>query len=302
MNFRKPLLAAAAIAAIAAPAAIAHRMWMLPSSTTVSGTDNWVTVDAAVSNDLFFFDHQPLRMVPVVTQPDGTEGQVENHNVGKFRATFDLHLTQQGTYKVAVVNEGVFGSYMLNGERKMLPRGTTTANLATAIPAGATDVQTAENVSRNEIFITQGAPTNTVFKTSGKGIELVPITHPNDLVTNEPGNFQFLKNGKPGADLTVTVIPGGIRYRDDLHEQVLKTDATGKVSIKWGQPGMYWVMVNEGGERPEGPGAGGQGGPRPQGAPGAAPAAPGGPQAGPRPMGPMRARVSYITTLEVLAP
>ncbi|WP_413740618.1 DUF4198 domain-containing protein [Sphingomonas sp. Sphisp66] len=308
MNFRKPLLAAAAVIAIAAPAAIAHRQWMLPSSTTVSGTDNWVTVDAAVSNDLFFFDHQPLRAVPVVTQPDGTEGKVENHNVGKFRATFDLHLTQQGTYKVAVVNEGVFGSYVLNGERKMLPRGTNTANLAAAIPAGATDVQTAENVSRNEIFITQGAPTNTVFKTSGKGIELVPVTHPNDLVTNEPGNFQFLKNGKPGAGLTVTVIPGGIRYRDALHEQILKTDAEGKVSIKWGQPGMYWVMVNEGGERGEGPGGGGQGGPRPQGAPGGQGAAPaGGPQAGPggpggRPMGPVRARVSYVTTLEVLAP
>lgn len=294
MNFRKPLLAAAAIAAIAAPAALAHRQWMLPSSTTVSGTDNWVTVDAAVSNDLFFFDHQPLRAVPVVTQPDGTAGQVENHNVGKFRATFDLHLTQQGTYKVAVVNEGVFGSYMLNGERKMLPRGTTTASLAAAIPAGATDVQTAEVMSRNEIFITQGAPTNTVFKTSGKGIELVPITHPNDLVTSEPANFQFLKNGQPGAGLTVTVVPGGIRYRDALHEQVLKTDAQGKVTIKWGQPGMYWVMVNEGGERPEGP--------RPQGAApaaGQAPA-PGGPGGGMA--GPPRARVSYVTTLEVLAP
>lgn len=299
MDFRKPLLAAAAIAAIAAPAAIAHRMWMLPSSTTVSGTDNWVTVDAAVSNDLFFFDHQPLRAVPLVTQPDGSEGKVENHNVGKFRATFDLHLTQQGTYKVAVVNEGVFGSYMLNGERKMLPRGTTTATLAAAIPAGATDVQTAENLSRNEIFITQGAPTSTVFKTSGRGIELVPITHPNDLVTNEPANFQFLKNGKPGAGLTVTIIPGGIRYRDNLKEQVLKTDAEGKVSIKWGDPGMYWVMANEGGERPEGPGAGA---PRPAGAaPAGQQAAPGGP-GGDRPAGPPRARVSYVTTLEVLAP
>jgi uncharacterized GH25 family protein len=301
MNFRTPFLAAAACLAIAAPAALAHRMWMLPSSTTVSGTDNWVTVDAAVSNDLFFFDHQPLRAVPLVTQPDGSEGKVENHNVGRFRATFDLHLTQQGTYKVAVVNEGVFGSYMLNGERKMLPRGTTQANLATAIPAGATEVQTAENVSRNEIFITQGAPTNTVFKTTGKGIELVPITHPNDLVTNEAANFQFLKNGQPGAGLTVTVIPGGIRYRDALKEQVLKTDGQGKVSIKWGEPGMYWVMVNEGGERGEGPGAGG---PRPQAAPGAAPATPGSPQAGQamRAMGPVRARMSYVTTLEVLAP
>jgi uncharacterized GH25 family protein len=307
MNLRKPLIGLAAVAALATPAAIAHRQWMLPSSTSVSGTDNWVTVDAAVSNDLFFFDHQPMRAVPVVTQPDGTAGQVENHAVGKFRATFDLHLTQQGTYKVAVVNEGMFGSYMLNGERKMLPRGTTQATLAAAIPAGATDVQTFSNVSRNEIFITQGAPSEKVFATTGKGIELVPVTHPNDLVTTEPANFKFLKDGKPGAGLTVTVIPGGIRYRDALHEQVLKTDATGKVSIKWGQPGMYWVMVNEGGERPEGPpqGAAPQNGtPKgPQagaGAPGAGgPGAggPGGPGGAPR--GP---RMSYVTTLEVLAP
>lgn len=292
MKFRKPLLAAATVLAIAAPAALAHRMWMLPSSTTVSGTDNWVTVDAAVSNDLFFFDHQPLRAVPAVTQPDGSEGKVENHNVGRFRATFDLHLTQQGTYKVAVVNQGVMGSYVLNGERKMLPRGTTAATLSSAIPAGATDVQTAENISRNEIFITQGAPSSTVFKTMGTGIELVPVTHPNDLVTGEAASFRFLKDGKPGAGLTVTVIPGGIRYRDNLKEQVLRTDAQGKVTINWGAPGMYWVMVNEGGEQPEGPGAGGPGagGPGMQGGEGA------------RPAGPPRRRVSYVTTLEVLAP
>jgi uncharacterized GH25 family protein len=292
---RKTLLAAVALAGVAVPAAVAHRMWMVASSTTVSGTDNWVTVDAAVSNDLFYFDHQPLRTTPAVTQPDGSAGSVENYALGRFRATFDLHLTQQGTYKVAAVNEGVFGSYLLNGERKMLPRGTTAATLAQAIPAGATDVQTSTNLARNEIFITQGAPTRTVFTTTGKGIELAPVTHPNDLVTGEPATFGFLRDGKPGAGLTVTVIPGGGRYREGLKEQRLTTDAAGKVTIHWGEPGMYWVMVNEGGERPEaGP---------PRGGPAAAGAAgtPAGP-AGPAPAGPMRARVSYVTTLEVLAP
>ncbi len=282
MNLRKPLLAAVAIAALAAPAAIAHRAWMLPSSTVVSGDDNWITVDAAASNDLFFFDHRPLSAPPSVTQPDGTEGKVEHHNVGQFRATFDVHLTQQGTYKIAIVNQGLFGSYKLNGETKPIPRGTTAATLASALPAGATDVQTVENASRNEIFVTQGAPTTTVFKTSGKGIELVPVTHPNDLVTGEPATFKFLKDGQPGAGLTVTVIPGGIRYRDNLKEQILKTDGEGKVTVNWGDPGMYWMFVNEGGERPEGAGQGGPG--------------------QPRPAGPPRRRVSYTTTLEVLAP
>lgn len=279
MNLRKPLIAIAAMAVVAAPAAYAHRAWLLPSSTTVSGTDNWVTVDAAASNEVFFFDHRPLAAAPTVFQPDGTEGKIENHAIGKFRATFDLHLTQQGTYRVSLLNEGVFGSYKLNGETKQLPRGTTTATLAAAIPAGATDVQTAELISRNETFITQGAPTNTVFKPSGRGIELAPVTHPNDLVVGEAATFQFLVDGKPGANLKVTAIPGGIRYRDALKEMVLKTDAQGKVTINWPDPGMYWLnVVPESGPAMEGPAA------------------------GPRASGPPQRRLAYITTLEVLAP
>jgi uncharacterized GH25 family protein len=286
-----PLIAIGAVAALAAPAAFAHRMWMIASSTTVSGADNWVTVDAAVSNDLFFFDHQPIRVVPTVLQPDGTEGAVENHAVGKFRATFDVHLTQQGTYRIGVVNQGVFGSYKLNGENKMIPRGTTADKLASVIPAGATDVQTTESLSRNEIYVTQGAPTTTVFKPSGKGIELVPVTHPNDLVAGEAATFQFLLDGKPAPDLFVTVIPGGIRYRDALKQQDLKTGTDGKVSINWPDPGLYWVNVTPTRPREEGPGGSGAG------APGA-----GGPQGAGRPAGPPQRRVSYVTTVEVLAP
>lgn len=289
MNLRMPLIAIGAVAAVAAPAALAHRMWMIASSTTVSGADNWVTVDAAVSNDLFFFDHQPIRVVPTVLQPDGTEGAVENHAVGKFRATFDVHLTQQGTYRIGVVNQGVFGSYKLNGENKMIPRGTTVDKLASVIPAGATDVQITESLSRNEIYVTQGAPTTTVFKPSGKGIELVPVTHPNDLVAGEAATFQFLLDGKPAPDLFVTVIPGGIRYRDALKQQDLKTGADGKVSINWPDPGLYWVNVTPTRPREEGPGG--------AGAPGA-----GGPQGAGRPAGPPQRRVSYVTTVEVLAP
>ena len=286
-KFRTPILAAAALIALATPAAVqAHRMWMLPSATVVSGDDVWVTIDAAISNDLFYFDHHPLRGDPKVFAPDGSEGQVENKATGRYRTTFDVHLTQKGTYKVAIVNEGIMGSYMLNGERKMLPRGTTKAALATAIPAGATDVRTSENVTRNEVFITSGAPTTTVFEPTGKGIELVPVTHPNDLVAGETATFQFLLDGQPFPNQAVTVIPGGIRYRDKLNQMDLKTDAEGKVQIAWPEPGMYWLNVSSGGGR---------------GAPGS-PAAQGQGQGIEAPAGPPQRRANYVTTLEVLAP
>jgi len=290
------LIAGALAALTLSTAAQAHRQWMLPSSTVLSGDDSWVTVDAAVSNDLFYFEHFPMSTDNVaVTRPDGSTGQIENAAKGRYRSTFDVHLTQPGTWRIASVSTGVMGSYMLNGKRERLPRGTTKETLATAIPAGATDVQTAEAANRNEIFVTLGAPTTNLFKPTGVGLEMVPVTHPNDLVSGESATFQFLLDGKPASSLKVTVIPGGIRYRDSLGQMDLTTGADGKLSVTWPQPGMYWLNASIGGGREGGPGGGeGKG---PGAAEGKGPPSP--PQA---PAGPPERRASYVTTLEVLAP
>ncbi len=277
--------ATVALAAMAAVPASAHRQWMLPSSTVLSGDDVWVTVDAAVSNDLFYFEHQPLRLDAIhAWAPDGSEVTIENQATGRYRSTFDVHLTQKGTYRIASVSDSLMGSYELNGKTERLPRGTTAANLAERLPAGATNVQTAEANNRNEIFVTVGEPTTTLFKPTGKGIEMVPVTHPNDLFAGEAATFQFLLDGKPAADLPVTVIPGGIRYRDQLGQIDLKTDAEGKVAVTWPEPGLYWMNVTTPQTaRGEGGAGGGEGGPPP------ASAAP-------------QRRASYVTTLEVMAP
>ena len=294
-------LIAGALAALMLPAtAQAHRQWMLPSSTTLSGDDSWVTVDAAISNDVFYFEHFPMATDGIaVTEPDGSTGRIENAAKGRYRSTFDVHLTKPGTYRIANVSTGVMGSYMLNGKQERLPRGTTKDKLASVIPAGATDVQTAEMSNRNEIFVTLGAPTTTIFKPTGTGIEMVPVTHPNDLVSGEAATFQFLLDGKPAADLKVTVIPGGIRYRDALGQMDLTADEDGKVVVNWPEPGMYWMNASIGGGREGGPGGmagpGGMGGPG-AGAPGAAPTP------APRPAGPPPRRAAYVSTLEVLAP
>ncbi|MBB5707914.1 DUF4198 domain-containing protein [Sphingopyxis panaciterrulae] len=267
------LTATIAAATLAAVPASAHRQWMLPSATVLSGDDVWVTVDAAISNDLFYFEHHPMRLDSVKAwAPDGSEAPIENQATGRYRSTFDVHLTQKGTWRIASLSDGLMGSYDLNGKTERLPRGTTTANLAERLPAGASNVRTAESNNRNEIFVTVGEPTTTLFKPTGKGIELVPVTHPNDLFAGEAATFQFLLDGKPAAGLPVTVIPGGIRYRDQLGQIDLTTGADGKVEITWPEPGMYWLNVTT-------PRA-----PREEGA-----AAP-------------QRRASYVTTLEVLAP
>jgi hypothetical protein len=177
----------------------------------------------------------------MVVAPDGSAGQVQNFNVGRYRATFDVQVNKPGTWKLALVNAGAMGTYLLNGKEERLPRGTRLDQLPGAVPAGATDVKLSENVSRNEVFVTSGAPTQTVLKPTGQGLEFAPVTHPNDLAAGEEATFGFLIDGNPAVGLKVNILPGGSRYRTSLGEQVLTTDARGQIKVKWPVPGMYWL-------------------------------------------------------------
>lgn len=233
-------LAILALAAMAPLAAHAHRQWLLPSATVLSGNDAWVTVDAAVSNDLFYFEHFPLKLDNLaVTGPDGKAVPAENAATGRYRSTFDVRLTQPGTYKVAVVNNGLFANWKENGQAKRW-RGTA-ESFAKEVPANAQDLQVTQADGRVEAFVTSGKPGGKALATTGRGLELVPVTHPNDLTAGEASSFRLLLDGKPAANLKVEVVPGGIRYRDQLKDFAVTTDADGKFSVKWPAPGMYWM-------------------------------------------------------------
>ena len=229
---------AAALALCLPFAAHAHDVWIVPSSTVLSGTDSWITVDAAVGNDKFYFNHAPLRLDGLtVTAPDGNAAEAENINRGKLRSTFDLQLKQAGTYRVAVVNDGVFARWKEDGKNKRY--FGKVEGMAQAVPAKADELEVSQSLGRVETFVTAGKPS--AVKPVGRGLELAPVTHPNDLFTDEPATFQMLLDGKPAADLDVNVVPGGSRYRDKVGEIQIKTDKDGKFSVKWPQPGLYWI-------------------------------------------------------------
>jgi uncharacterized GH25 family protein len=139
------------------------------------------------------------------------------------------------------------------------------------IPANATDLDLTETSSRNEFFVTAGEPTEATFRPANKGLEFVPVTLPTDLVSNEPGKFRFLVDGKPAAGIKVEVIPGGRRYRQTDLSQELTTDANGTVTVKWPVAGFFWLNATTTDDKPANPKA-------------------------------SKRRMTYIATLEVVAP
>jgi uncharacterized GH25 family protein len=200
----------------------------------------WITVDAAVSNDLFFFNHNPLRLDNLtVVAPDGSLVTPENVSTGKLRSTFDLNLKQAGTYRLQVVNSGLFASYKDKATGQTRRWRGSPENLAKEIPADAIDLKVTQSGGRVETFVTVGKPTP--VKLTGKGLEMSPVTQLADLAVSDKAVLAFLADGQPVADLEVAIVFGGTRYRDKVEPMKLKTDAKGQVTVSWPAAGFYWI-------------------------------------------------------------
>lgn len=273
ITLKAALAAASAAAVLAVPlAASAHRPWLVPSATNFSGEDPWVSVDAAISNDLFYADHFPMQLNNVkAAGPQGEELKLENAVVGRYRSAFDVRLTQPGTSRVFTLSDGVQGTYVVDGKTYRLggrrgpppganPQGPAAAPAPAApqgeggqrpqtlqgvadpsqIPAGATEIKLVQTSARNETFVTRGAPTQ--IKASNQGLELADGgTAPTDLVADEPASLKLLMDGKPAAGIEVTVVAANQRFQSDLPDQKIKTGPDGVFTVNWPRAGYYWI-------------------------------------------------------------
>lgn len=215
----------------------AHNTWMLPSSTVLS-SPQFVTFDAAVSEDFFYFTHRPLAIDTLtITAPDGRNLVPANVVKGELRTAFDVKLEKNGTYTLDISRSGLRASWKVDGKPKRF-MGNAEA-FAKEVPVAAQDLEIGESVAHVVTFVTVGAPT--AIKLTNHGLELVPVTHPNDLNVGEPAEFQFMVDGKPASDVKVEVVSGQSHYRNALGETRYTSDKQGKVKIIWPQPGMYFL-------------------------------------------------------------
>ncbi len=226
----------------------AHRLWIKPNTTAVSGQNEWVTFDAAIANGIFNPDHfaMPLDRLTAYN-PDGQAIPLQNSAKLKYRSVFDLQLTQPGTYEVSMNSRSLQASWQdEDGQRQRWPgRGEigTLAGFKKHVPTSAKDLTVTDSARRVEVFVTAGAPTREVITPSGKGLELNGQTHPNDLYTGEPISLGFLFDGQPADKAQVTVVRQGEKYRDTSEPMRFTTNARGSFEVTFDKPGMYFVEV-----------------------------------------------------------
>lgn len=224
----------------------AHPLWVLPAEFTVSGEENtWVTFDASASHTVFGYDKGvSLRDVQIYS-PDGERSRLRSFFKGQRRSVFDLLLDQDGTYKISLQRRPFyFTSYKVGKSERPKRMMANKIEAASQLPENATDVKTRMIDMSSMAFVTRNAPTDAVFKPTGKGFELNPLTHPNDIIVGEKVIIETLLDGKPIAGVEFEITPGGTRYRDERQSLELTSDEKGRISFTPKQPGPWLLMAD----------------------------------------------------------
>ncbi len=243
--------------------ASAHMTWLLPNTANVTGRDGVVSVDAAVSEDLFNFERALKLDTLRITGPNGQSLDADNRSSARHRESFDVKLPQDGTYRISNVSQSLMGTYKQGTETKRFR--STPATLSKDVPADAEITSLTLMTNRQQTFVSKEEPGKVQFAPEGQGLELLPLGPVTDLSHGDKTRFRLLLDGKPAADVAVKVLRDGNRYRYKLGEVSLKTDAQGEFTVSWAEPGRYWVGASAGANVGGPAGPAGQGGPGAQG-------------------------------------
>lgn len=246
-QFKAATVACALLAGMAVSAtANAHPRWILPSHFTVSkeGGD-WLTFDVTASHGTFVFDKPAGSETGQIVMPDGRIQYPSYVTKGKRRSVFDFYFEEEGTHKVRVNNVPSYYTQYKAGRRDTVKWVKAhKAERDEVLPKKSRDVITQISYTRAETYVTVGKPTERAFEIEGKYLELVPVTHPADIVEGEEVSFQFFFNGEPQQGVTAEITREGTLYRNHQEQIDVVSDEQGMVSFVPEHAGRWLMKAN----------------------------------------------------------
>jgi hypothetical protein len=262
---------------VMAQSAQAHTPYLKP--TTFAPDRAFVTVEAALS-ETFFVPDFPIRSAGDywVTGPTGVPAKAEGvTNLKEFTA-IEVSLPTEGTYRIStgdrpgrttkwakvdgawkMVRSPIAGAGAGPGQGRPAepprmgeanrpaeagrPAGPSRFIEEAAVPPGA-ETRTSQAFSRVETYVSRGAPSREALKPTGQGLELEPVSHPNEIFAGEAFKFRLLMDGKPLPGLAFTVARGGDAYAESRYGFTGRTDAAGGGAVTFAQPGVYLLETS----------------------------------------------------------
>lgn len=243
---KRRLIAAAGALLLTAPGvALAHMPYLLPGQFDVTSRDH-LTVQASFTEDVFAPDVVMKSDAWQVRGPDGT-APIANVTYLRDLAIFEVATPKPGAYRISSgarlgrkgkMFKDAAGAWEMVADGRTAPEGAETAEV--------------QSVTTAEVFVSKGAPSADVLAVSGEGLELRPVTHPNEIFVGAPASFELLFDGKPLAGAKVEVFRSAGLYDGKKALEAQTTDATGRFSVTAPDAGTYLTLVRHRAAAPAG--------------------------------------------------
>ena len=238
-------MAAAIMAMAVAGSATADSPYLRPNLFDASGRDH-VTVEAGFTDDIFA---GRVAMRSDHFNVFGPNGEAALDGVTYFNdiTVFEAPTPVDGTYRISSGRrEGRIGRMYRSADAGWKFVGEE----AGVTPPESAQVET-QSITVADVYVTRGVAGD-VPAARGMGVEVVPVTHPGEIVEGEDAVFQLLIDGQPRAGLPVTVFREAGRYDGRLVEANVMTGEDGRFTVRPSAPGAYLTLIRYRGEAPAG--------------------------------------------------
>lgn len=243
-NMTKLTAAFGALALILCTAsADAHVPFLKPNQFTV--THNRLHVESAFTEYPFQADFAMDSPHFSLLLPDGKQNPITP--IAKTRAAVYLEpvLPMEGTYRVSTgVRKGPAYHAVETKEGKLY-----FSNDMDRVSGVRTSMQ---YFSRADVYLTKGTASYQPIPVN-KGVEILPLSAPNDLVLGQEIRLRVLRDGKPAKNARVVNVHEGEHYAllrstdlydvENKREGHLYTNDAGELTFRPTQAGMYFLFV-----------------------------------------------------------
>lgn len=233
---------------LVASAAHAHTPFLLPNNFDVQPKGS-IGVEAGFTERFFVSDVAFGSTAFSIVTPQGERIPFGDIHQFKQRTVAEQKLPdEKGTYRLSTGPRlgAVFRTWERNGKTE------SARDPKQVMPADAKLLAHYQSLSISEAYVTADKPSAKALAPVGKGLEIVAITHPSDLVVDEKFEFIVQFDGKPLVDQKVSVYRSPMDLASQSTVQNVSTDSQGKAVLPLAKAGIYLALVRHRAPAPAG--------------------------------------------------
>lgn len=217
-------------------AAQAHSPYLKPNTFSAEPERKHVTVEASFAEGGLRPDVAMKSESFHLIGPDGRRQPLTPAAVLKDASYLEVPLLAEGTYLVSSgVRKGRVAKAVLRQGQVHFTEGRDETQ------PGDLPIEV-QSLTRADVYLSRGRPSAVDYST--EGLEIYPVTPPQDIYAGETVTVRVRENRQPLAGQTLTVIPDGQQYAvHKLAEQHYSSDAAGQVRFTPATAGLYLLQV-----------------------------------------------------------